>query len=49
MTEPAQGAAAAMKRLAPLRVRIEARHPWRSRHAEAVELTVKNGTVFPVV
>ena len=33
MTEPAQGAAAAI---------------WRSRHAEAVELTVKNGTVFPV-
>ena len=46
MTEPAQGAAAAMKRLAPLRVRIEG--IWRSRHAEAVELTVKNGTVFPV-
>lgn len=36
----------AMKRLAPLRVRIEG--IWRSRHAEAVELTVKNGTVFPV-
>ena len=35
-----------MKRLAPLRVRIEG--IWRSRHAEAVELTVKNGTVFPV-
>ena len=34
MTEPAQGAAAAMKRLAPLRVRIEG--IWRSRHAEAV-------------
>ena len=46
MTEPTQGAAAAMKRLAPLRVRIEG--IWRSRHAEAVELTVKNGTVFPV-
>ena len=46
MTEPAQGAAAAMKKLAPLRVRIEG--IWRSRHAEAVELTVKNGTVFPV-
>ena len=46
MTEPAQGAAAAMKRLAPLRVRIEG--IWRSRHAEAVELTVKNGTVFPL-
>ena len=46
MTDPAQGAAAAMKRLAPLRVRIEG--IWRSRHAEAVELTVKNGTVFPV-
>ena len=46
MTEPAQGAAAAMKKLAPLRVRIEG--IWRARNAEALELTVRNGTVFPV-
>ncbi len=46
MTEPAQGAAAALKKLAPLRVHIEG--IWRAHRAEALEVTVRNGTVFPV-
>lgn len=46
MTEPAPAAAAALKQLSPLRAKIEG--IWRSSHAEAVEITLRNVTVRPI-
>lgn len=46
MTIPGPAAERAIRQLAPLNVRFEG--IWRSRDAEAIEVTVRNGTVLPI-